>query len=148
MIQWIYYPRSAKPTLLVLKVVEAFEAVAEAIDSSTHLKQDSNVVLSKVAHHLSKTGFRVEKGKKQNEKIFVPVLFGLNGKKEKSFDADAYNPDEHFIVEVEAGRGVTNYQFLKDLFQACMMHDVFYLAIAIRNIYRSSKDFEKVNRFF
>lgn len=103
MIQWIYYPRSAEPTLLVRKVVKAFEAVAEAIDSSSHIKQESNEVLSKVAHHLSKAGFQVEKGKKRNEKVFVPVLFGLNGKKEKSFDADAYNPDEHFVVELKQG---------------------------------------------
>jgi len=43
---------------------------------------------------------------------------------------------------------VTNYQFLKDLFQACMMHEVNYLAIAVRNIYRGSNDFEKVHTFF
>jgi hypothetical protein len=49
---------------------------------------------------------------------------------------------------VEAGRGVTNYQFLKDLFQACMMHEVSYLAIAVRNKYRNSHDYEKVQTFF
>lgn len=49
---------------------------------------------------------------------------------------------------MEAGRGVTNYQFLKDLFQACMMNNVEYLIIAVRNIYRTSKDFEKVATFF
>jgi hypothetical protein len=77
----------------------------------------------------------------------VPVLFGLNGKLEKSFEADAFNSTEGFVVEVEAGRGVTNYQFLKDLFQACMMHEVYYLAIAVRNIYRKNKNFEVVHRF-
>ena len=29
-----------------------------------------------------------------------------------------------------------------------MMHDVFYLGIAVRNVYRKSPDFEKVVRFF
>jgi len=148
MVQWIYYPRSAEPTAMALEIVDTFRAVAGQIDSSKHKKQESQVVLSKVIKGLSKLGFQVERGKKLSQKVFVPVLFGLNGKPVKSFDADAYHPDEHFVVEVEAGRGVTNYQFLKDLFQACMMHDVFYLAIAIRNIYRSSKDFEKVNKFF
>lgn len=52
------------------------------------------------------------------------------------------------MVEVEAGRGVTNNQFLKDLFQACMMHNVEHLAIAVRNRYRNSNDFERVVRFF
>ena len=43
---------------------------------------------------------------------------------------------------------MTNNQFLKDLFQACMMHDVKYLGIAIRNDYRGNSDFDKVVRFF
>lgn len=52
------------------------------------------------------------------------------------------------VIEVEAGRAVTNYQFLKDLFQACVMSDVDYLVIAVRNIYRKNQDFEKVISFF
>ena len=90
----------------------------------------------------------MERGKKKNEKIHVPVLYGKNGTTEKAFEADAYHDAEKFVLEVEAGRAVTNYQFLKDLFQACMMQDVDYLAIAVRNKYRTSKDFEKVFTFF
>ena len=82
------------------------------------------------------------------DKIHIPVLFGRNGTVEKAFDADAYHPAERFVIEVEAGRAVTNHQFLKDLFQACMMHDVDYLTVAVRNVYRKSKDFEKVYTFF
>jgi len=76
------------------------------------------------------------------------VLFGLNGRPAKTFNADAHHVAEGFVVEVEAGRGVVNNQFLKDLFQACMMHDVYYLAIAVRNIYKGAKDFDGVCRFF
>lgn len=43
---------------------------------------------------------------------------------------------------------VTNYQFLKDLFQGCMMHGVDHVGIAVRNICRGSKDFERAYRFF
>jgi hypothetical protein len=89
----------------------------------------------------------VETSKKAEHKIRVPVLFGLNGKLEKSFEADAYHEAEGFVVEVEAGRGVVNNQFLKDLFQACMMHNVSTLAIAVRNAYRRNNDFEYVVRF-
>jgi hypothetical protein len=78
----------------------------------------------------------------------VPVLFGLNGILEKSFEADAYHNENKTVLEIEAGRGVTNYQFLKDLFQACMMNNVEYLVIGVRRIYRTSKDFEKVVTFF
>jgi hypothetical protein len=82
----------------------------------------------------------------------VPVLFGASGKVEKSFDADAYHPKAGFVLEVEAGRAVANNQFLKDLFQASMMKDVEYLAIAVRRLYegggQKSKDYERVVAFF
>ena len=93
-------------------------------------------------------GFRVESGKKSHQKIHVPVLFGLNGSMEKGFEADAYNQEEKMVLEVEAGRGVLNNQFLKDLFQACMMHDVEYFGIGVRNLYKKSRDFQKVVTFF
>ncbi len=108
----------------------------------------SNYVLQQVGPHLVALGFKVEMSKRSDDKIRVPVLFGLNGKLEKSFEADAYHEAEGFVVEVEAGRGVVNNQFLKDLFQACMMHDVTSLAIAVRNVYRRNDNFEYVVRFF
>ena len=146
MINWMYYPKSSKATDLALAVVGAFESAGTAIDSATS-NLGSNGVLAQIAHGLRTVGFIVESGKAKADKISVPVLFGLNGRAEKSFEADAYHLGEGFVVEVEAGRGVVNNQFLKDLFQACMMHDVFYVAIAVRNIYSGSKDFEKVCRF-
>jgi hypothetical protein len=148
MINWAYFPQSAKPVPLAMKVVSVFESISDSIDSSTHDVQVSDDVLAVAADHFENIGFRVERGKRKAEKIQVPVLFGRNGKVEKSFEADAYHEDEGFVIEVEAGRGVTNFQFLKDLFQACMMNDVHYLCIAVRNVYRDSKDFERVFAFF
>ena len=56
------------------------------------------------------------------------------------------------VIEVEAGKALTNHQFLKDLFEACMMNEADYLVIAVRNIYATklsaSKDFEKIEQFF
>lgn len=146
-INWSYFPRSDKPTDMSLQVVEAFRSAASKIDSSTHdLK--SNQVLALLGADLLSLGFRVEAGKAAADKIRVPVLFGRNGKLEKAFDADAYHEAEGFVLEVEAGRGVTNNQFLKDLFQACMMHGVSYAAIAVRNTYKKNQDYELVERFF
>ena len=147
MIQWIVYPKSSKPTDFVLSVVQAFEKVANEIDSEQY-DLSSNDVLRVAAPCLTALGFAVEQGKKTDDKIPIPVLFGMGGKVEKSFDADAYHAGERFVLEVEAGRAVANNQFLKDLFQACMMHDVDYLAVAVRNTYRESKDFERVMKFF
>ena len=148
MINWAYYPRSDSCPGHVRDVVEVFEAVGDEIDSSTHVGQVSNVALAKVRPGLLAKGFDVESGKKKVDKVLVPVLFGPNGKIQQSFEADAWHRENSVVLEVEAGRGVTNYQFLKDLFQACMMQDVRYLVIAVRNIYRDSKDWEKVCTFF
>jgi hypothetical protein len=147
MIQWHYFPKSRRPTDLIMQVVAAFTSVSEDIDSKTQ-KHQSNQVLLRVAPALRAAGFTVEAGKKKIDKISVPVLFGLNGKFEKSFEADAYHSAEKFVVEVEAGRGVVNNQFLKDFFQACMMDEVEYLALAVRNVYRKNNDFNRVCVFF
>ena len=40
-----------------------------------------------------------------------------------------------------------NNHFLRDIFEACMMHDVKYLAIAIRNDYRGHEDYERTKLF-
>ena len=146
-IDWMYYPKSDRPPELAVLVVQAFQSVVGEI-ASENLRLASNQVLVAVKPGLRALGFQVEDGKKRHQRLQVPVLFGLNGKLEKSFDADAYHPTSGFVVEVEAGRGIDNNQFLKDLFQACMMHEVHYLAIAIRRVYRGGRDFEQVIRFF
>ncbi|WP_199699818.1 hypothetical protein [Deinococcus sp. RM] len=128
-------------------IVDVFQRAENDISSGQHQKE-SNLVLAAVEPGLRLIGFQVESGKKHDQKIRVPVLFGLNGQVEKGFEADAYHPSHRFVIEVEAGRGYTNNQFLKDLFQACMMHDVDYFCVAIRLDYQGNKDFEKVKLFF
>ena len=148
MINWAYFPQSQKPNSLIDKIIGVFKIHQADIDSSTHETQVSDEALSKLATSLESIGFEVERGKKKTDKIYVPVLFGKNGLVEKSFEADAYHREGKLVLEVEAGRGVTNYQFLKDLFQACIMQDIEVLAIAVRNQYKSSQDFNKVFTFF
>ncbi len=72
----------------------------------------------------------------------------MNGKIEKYFDADAYNKKIQVVIEVEAGRALLNNQFLKDLFQACVMHEVDYLITAVRNRYKSTLDFNKILAYY
>ena len=148
---WMYFPKNKPLDIVSKKVVEAFASIAPDIDSYTY-RYKSNEVLEIARPHLEKIGFVVEKSKKSQGKVPVPVLYGLNGRIEKSFEADGYYKEKGYVVEVEAGRGVTNYQFLKDFFEACTMADVSFLCIAVRNVYESgnikSNDFEKVCRFF
>jgi hypothetical protein len=150
-IEWFYFPQSLEPPPLARHVVSAFEEVQPEIASPDHTL-DANSVLLKARPRLESLGFRVEFGKKKAERISVPVLFGKNGKPEKSFDADAYHESGRFVVEVEAGQAVANYKFLKDLFDASLMVDVDYLAIAVRRVWRGGgadhPDFDTVVTFF
>lgn len=148
---WIVFPNSLRPTDNLFKLAAVFDQHLEEISSDEHTLE-SNAVLQILASDLESIGYSVEKGKKDEDKIRVPVLFGEHGAAMQSFLADAYHPEAHIVVEVEAGRAVANHQFLKDLFEACMMHDSEYLCIAVRKQYTSSGkrslDYDKVCTFF
>lgn len=146
MIKWQFFPKSKVLPDHLMDVLGVFEIKHNLIDSQFN-NLDSNEVLEKVRIGLEGKGFQIEKSKKSIDKIKVPVLFGINGKLEKYFEADGFNKYTKTVIEVEAGRAVTNFQFLKDLFQACVMYDVEYLIIAVRNIYRNNPDFQNVNTF-
>lgn len=151
MINYQFFPRSRGVTKEISTIINCFKAVDEK--KSKRLK--SNEVLGLLRPYLEKNGFRVEKGKKESEKIDVPVLFGENNTIDKSFYADALSKDGRIVIEVEAGRAVFNNQFLKDIFQACMMFEVEYLVIAVLNEYnfkvngkdRTSHDYEYIRTF-
>ena len=114
-ILWQHFPKHSPCPNFLRDVVGCFEAVSTEIASLENVGQVSNDVLAKVKSGLERIGFQVESGKTAEAKIKVPVLYGSNGKIEKAFEADAYHKVQKTVVEVEAGRGVTNYQFLKDL---------------------------------
>ena len=146
MIQYQLYPRSIGITPEISKIIDAFRAVENDIDS-TQSSLSSNGVLEKVRPHLERIKFKVEKGKQKTNKIDVPVLFGRNNKVDKMFYADALSEDGRIVIEIEAGRATENNQFLKDIFEACMMYGVDDLVLAVRNVYRDHEDFNKVSVF-
>ena len=147
MINYQLFPKSQQISSDLLAVVNVFQTNEDVISSKTQ-ELSSNEVLAVVAEGLEKIGFTIEKSKRKDDKIKIPILFRRNGNLEKSFDADGVNLTTKTVIEVEAGRGVTNYQFLKDLFQACMMQEIDVLIIAIRNNYKGNSDFETVLTFF
>lgn len=141
-----FFPRSIAVTQNIAVIIDCFQRNFERINSSTK-NHSSNQVLEILRKDLSEQMIEVETGKKDEEKIKVPVLFGLNNKIDKSFNADALSVDGKIVIEVEAGRAVANNQFLKDIFQASMMFGVEYLVVAVRNDYRGGDDFEKIYTF-
>ncbi len=146
MIKYQFFPRSRGVTQEIQDIINSFKAIENQIDSETS-ELKSNEVLQIVRPYLEQLQYTVETGKGVNEKIDVPVLFGQDNKIDKSFYADALSADGRIVIEVEAGRATENNQFLKDLFEACMMFDVEYLVLAVRNVYRTHYDFDRVYSF-
>lgn len=149
MINFQFFPRSHGVTPEIQAVIDCFKKIESTLDDGKH--RVSNDVLALLRPHLEQCGYNVEKGKGRDEKIDVPVLFGENNVIDKSFYADAFNKEQKIVIEVEAGRAVRNNQFLKDIFQACMMFDVEYLVIAVLNEYSGggavTKDYKEVRTF-
>lgn len=150
MINWMYFPQNKEIEPHLKNVVDVFKQNQNSIDSYAHAETNlkSDEVLTQVSDGLEKIGFLVEKSKKLDDKIRIPVLFGKNGEVNLAFEVDAFSEETGTVIEIEAGRGVCNYQFLKDFYEACMMQGVKYFCVAIKNKYRESNDFEKVCKFF
>jgi hypothetical protein len=146
MIQFQFFPRSQGITQRIKAIIDCFVEANGKIDSDNK-NLNSNNVLKELSEPLTELGFKVEISKSKDDKINVPVLFGFNDQIDKCFNADALSNDGTIVIEVEAGRATENNQFLKDIFQACMMFGVEYLVIAVRNTYRTHKDFEIVYTF-
>ncbi len=146
MLKYQLFPRSVGITEQVQRVIECFDRTYNQIKSPEN-ELKSNEVLDILRPHLENIGFIVETGKARGQKIPVPVLFGLNNTVDQSFNADGLSGDGKIVLEVEAGRATANFAFLKDIFQASMMHGVEFLILAVRNEYRGSDDFHKVYTF-
>lgn len=146
MIEFQFFPRSRGVTTEMAAVINCFKKVESKIESPQH-ELKSNEVLQFVEPHLRRLKYKGEIGKGKGEKIDVPVLFGMNNTVDKSFFADALSEDGRIVIEVEAGRATENNQFLKDIFQACMMFEVEYLVLAVRKVYRTHEDYSRINTF-
>ena len=146
MLRYQLFPRSVGITEQIREVIRCFELVYDEIKSpKNELKSDE--VLQILRPRLENIKFTIEKGKARGQKIHVPVLFGVNNSVDQSFEADGLSDDGRIVLEVEAGRAVANFAFLKDIFQACMMHGVEFLILAVRNNYKNTDDFQKVYTF-
>ena len=131
-INYRYYSRSKKNIETLNKVKNIFSRALPKIETPLyHLK--SNEVLKVVEQDLTGIGFDVEK---PGKKVILKAPINLQNTKFKEFHADAYSKYEDCLIEVEAGRAVENNQFLKDLFEACVIDDVKYLCIAVPNQYK------------
>ena len=149
--EWVYFPKTTKISGFLQETVKVFKKYSHEIDSTKNDNNDdrlsSDEVLKIIEPGLCELGYEVEKSKKAIDKLPIPVLFGSNGKTELNFEADAFCSENNVVVEVESGRALTNYQFLKDIFEASMMVETQYLVLAVRIQYKQNKDYEKIKQF-
>ena len=75
MINYQLFPKSQQISSDLLAVVSVFQNNEDGISSKTQ-ELSSNEVLAVVADGLEKIGFTIEKGKRKEDKIKIPVLFG------------------------------------------------------------------------
>lgn len=134
---WSYFPRNAKPPAWVhqfVAVVAAREAVVSTAKESG-LKSDD--VLAALAPGLKALDYSVEAGKKKEQKISRPVLFGENGAPRVSYEIDAFHDELGIAVEVEAGRGAANNADYRDIVRTALILDARYLALVMPVDYRT-----------
>lgn len=139
---WMFYPINSAPPEWVRELTCAVEALAEKLDteSDTPTPMQSDAVLVELRPILEASGYTVETGKKQVERIRRPVLFGENGLPRVSYEVDAFHDDLGIAVEVEAGRGASNNADYRDILRTSLLLDAKYLVLFMPKLYRHGSD--------
>ena len=158
-INWSYFPKTDPIPQELKEAINIFEKnfkkidtiTAESIIAKSSKKRkdtpealESNDVLEILSQDFLDANYKIETSKKNKDKIRVPVLFGEKGSTAQAFEPDGWNEEKKIVLEIERGRAYANNQFLKDIFEASVMVDIDYLVLAVSNLYKESKDYEKI----
>lgn len=104
-----YYPRNIGAPPWVESLVSAVRSCRAQIDTVALSKGiSSDEVLHALRPGLATLGYEVEAGKRADQKVRRPVLFGDQGVPRVMYEIDAFHDDLGIAVEVEAGRGAAN----------------------------------------
>lgn len=106
------------------------------IDSETNSGLNSDVVLQRLRPGLEALGYAVERGKRKNQKVLRPVLFGESGEPRVTYEVDAFHEDLGIVIEVEAGRGALGNAIYRDIVRAALIVDARYLVLGVMKEYR------------
>lgn len=135
-VRFISYPKTNPPPGFVLEVANVFRKNESGVATKSLKKGlTSDKVLQMLRPDLESLGFEVESGKKKDEKIHRPVLFGEDGVPQLRYEIDAYHSAHRCGLEVEAGRGWMGNAVYRDLILAGLMVGVDHLIIAVANEY-------------
>ena len=139
-IRFSTFPRTQKPPDFIETVVEVFATHEDRIGTSeTKAGLKSNETLVVLRKDLIGLGFKVEAGRKKEDKIRRPVFFGENAQPDLQYEIDAWHPNWKAGLEIEAGRAWGGNAIYRDLIQALVMVETKYLFLAVKNMYRYGK---------
>lgn len=133
---WSHFPRNAKPPGWVHDFVDVVSSVEASISTAQEVRLSSDAVLVSLAPGLAALGYAVESGKRREQKITRPVLFGDNGVPQVSYEIDAFHDHLGVAVEVEAGRGAANNADYRDLVRTSLILDARHLALVMPAAYK------------
>ena len=142
---WSYFPRNVRPPTWVNDLVALTISVQDEIATDVPVvgieKPDrtSDAILAKLTPGMQSLGYQVETGKKRDQKITRPVLYGDDGIPDVSYDIDAFHDGLGIAVEVEAGRGAANSADYRDIVRTSLLLDAEYLAMFMPLAYRSGQ---------
>ncbi len=129
--RWIYYPTHDPPPTWAREFVQVVAGARAHIDSTVVRGQNSDGVLARLRPGLERLGYQVERGKKAEEKVTRPVLFGDSGKERLTYEVDAFHLGDGIVVEVEAGRGAMNNAVYRDIIRGSLIVQARFLVIGV-----------------
>lgn len=132
---WAYFPRRTAAPAWVTEFLACIAGHQADIDSATHDRLESDEVIAATRESLVSHGWEIEGGKKANQKIHRPVLFGDNGTVRVRQEIDGWHPEFQIVLEIESGRGWQGNAVFRDLVRASLIADARFLALGVRSRY-------------
>ena len=143
--KWFWYPSNSSPPEWVEALATVFKNCQNNIDSSKN-SLNSDEVLKELSEGLEEIGFAVEKGKKKEELIRRPVLYGEQGNPRVTYELDAFHDDIGIVFEVEAGRAMSGGNAVyRNLIRTSLILGAKYLVIGVRETYGKEQTYDKAH---
>jgi hypothetical protein len=138
---WSYYPRNTRPLPWAVDLVGVVSAAqpsiyTEPLPAVEAEALTSDTVLKFLRPGMESLGCTVELGKKADQKIRRPVLFGENGSPSVTYEIDAFHDGLGIAVEVEAGRGAMGNAEYRDIVRTSLLLDARYMVLMLPLLYR------------
>ena len=145
---WCYFPKHTSAPEWVSDFAQAVKKNKEKLESVNHNEYSSDMVLECLREELENLQWEIETGKKKEQKIARPVLFGERNEWLVKYEIDGWHPEHNAVLEVESGRGWQGNAFYRDLIRASLINGSEYLVIGLRLSYtygnvKEQNDYEK-----